>query len=151
MANPADTTDYIAGFISNIQTVISNYKDFIGYKILETNDDAFIPNYPAITIEYASSSEEWKSMPKRKTIIANFDITYYYGSLNDKGVRRGLRTGLSKLANCLRENFDMNDYCADLGSDILSVTPYVLASGDDIIAGGVISLQCRKVISVTLT
>ena len=151
MASPSDTTDYIAGFISNIQTVISNYKDFIGYKILETNDDAFLPNYPAITIEYASSTEEWKSMPRRKAIIANFDITFYYGSLNDKGVRRGLRTGLSKLANCLRENWDMNDYCVDLGSDILSVTPYVLASGDDIVAGGVISLQCRKVISVTLS
>ena len=70
MANPSDTTDYIAGFISNIQTVISTYKDFIGYSVLETNDDAFISKYPAITIEYASSTEEWKSMPKRKTIIA---------------------------------------------------------------------------------
>ena len=151
MASPSDTTDYIAGFISNIQTVIANYKDFIGYKILETNDDAFLPLYHAITIEYSSSTEEWKSMPKRKTIIANFDITYYYGSLSDKGVRRGVRIGLSKLANCLRENWDINDYCSDLGSDILSIIPYVLASGDEIIAGGVISLQCRKVISVTLT
>ena len=151
MANPVDTTDFIAGFISNIQTVISNYKDFIGYKLLEINDDAFIPNYPAITIEYSSSTEEWKSIPKRKVIIANFDITYYYGSLSDKGVRRGVRTGLSKLANCLRENWDINDYCSDLGSDILSVTPYVLASGDDVVAGGVVSLQCRKVISVTLS
>ena len=151
MASPSDTTDYIAGFISNIQTVIANYKDFIGYKILETNDDAFLPLYPAITIEYSSSTEEWKSMPKRKTIIANFDITYYYGSLSDKGVRRGVRTGLSKLANCLRERWDMNGYCPDLGTEILSVIPYVLASGDDVVAGGVVSLQCRKIISVTLS
>src|SRR3972149_4668824 len=151
MANPSDQTDYIAGFILNIQTVISNYQSYIGYKILETNEDAFIPVYPAISIEYANSTEEWKSMPKRKTIIANFDITYYFGSISDKGVRQGLRTGLSKLSNCLRENWDMNDYCQELGSDIISVTPYVLASGDDIVAGGVISLQCRKVVSVTLT
>src|SRR3990170_7785240 len=151
MANPSDQTDYIAGFISNIQTVISNYQSYIGYKILETNEDAFIPIYPAISIEYASSTEEWKSMPKRKTIIANFDITYFFGSISDKGVRQGLRTGLSKLANCLRENWKINDYCPELGSDIISVTPYVLASGDDIVAGGVISLQCRKVVSVTLT
>ena len=151
MANPSDTTDYIAGFILNIQTVISTYKDFIGYSVLETNDDAFISKYPAITIEYASSTEEWKSMPKRKTIIANFDITYYFGSISDKGVRQGLRTGLSKLSNCLRENWNMNNYCSDLGSDIISVTPYVLASGNEIIAGGVISLQCRKVISISLT
>src|SRR3972149_11912275 len=151
MSNPSDTTDYIAGFISNIQIVISTYKDFIGYYVLETNDDAFISKYPAITIEYASSTEEWKSMPKRKTIIANFDITYYFGSISDKGVRQGLRTGLSKLSNCLRERWDINGYCLDLGSDIISVTPYVLASGDQIIAGGVISLQCRKVISVTLS
>ena len=151
MANPSDTTDYIAGFILNIQTVISTYKDFIGYSVLETNDDAFIAKYPAITIEFDSMTEEWKSIPKRKTIIANFSITYYFGSISDKGVRRGLRTGLSKLANCLRENWDMNDYCSDLGSDIISVTPYVLASGDDIVAGGVISLQCRKVISISLT
>jgi len=151
MSNPSDTTDYIAGFISNLQTVISTYKDFIGYSVLETNDDAFISKYPAITIEYASSTEEWKSMPKRKTIIANFDITYYHANISDKNVRRGLRTGLSKLANCLRENWDVNDYCPDLGSDIISITPYVLASGDEIVAGGVISLQCRKVISISLT
>ena len=151
MANPSDQTDYIAGFISNIQTVISNYQSYIGYKILETNEDAFIPIYPAISIEYANSTEEWKSMPKRKTIIANFDITYYFGSISDKGVRQGLRTGLSKLSNCLRENWDLNDYCPDLGSEIISVIPYVLASGNEIIAGGVISLQCRKVISITLT
>ena len=151
MANPSDQTDYIAGFISNIQTVISNYQSYIGYKILETNEDIFISKYPAITIEYANSTEEWKSMPKRKTIIANFDITYYFGSISDKGVRQGLRTGLSKLSNCLRENWKINDYCPELGSDITSVTPYVLASGNEIIAGGVISLQCRKVISVTLT
>jgi len=151
MANPSDQTDYIAGFILNIQTVISNYQSYIGYKILETNEDAFIPVYPAISIEYANSTEEWKSMPKRKTIIANFDITYYFGSISDKGVRQGLRTGLSKLSNCLRERWDINGYCLDLGSDIISVTPYVLASGDQIIAGGVISLQCRKVISVTLS
>jgi len=144
MSNPSDTTDYIAGFISNLQTVISTYKDFIGYSVLETNDDAFISKYPAITIEYASSTEEWKSMPKRKTIIANFDITYYHANISDKNVRRGL-------ANCLRENWDVNDYCPDLGSDIISITPYVLASGDEIVAGGVISLQCRKVISISLT
>ena len=35
MANPSDQTDYIAGFILNIQTVISNYQSYIGYKILE--------------------------------------------------------------------------------------------------------------------
>jgi len=151
VSSPNDVNDYIAGFISNIQTVISNYQSYIGYKILETNEDAFIPVYPAISIEYASSTEEWKSMPKRKTIIANFDITYFFGSISDKGVRQGLRTGLSKLANCLRENWKINDYCPELGSDIISVTPYVLASGNEIIAGGVISLQCRKVISVTLS
>ena len=151
MANPNDQTDYIAGFITNIQAVIQNYKDFIGYSVLETNDDAFIAKYPAITIEFDSMTEEWKSMPKRKTIIANFSITYYHASISDKGVRRGLRTGLSKLANCLREQWDLNDYCPDLGTEILSVIPYVLASGDDIVAGGVLSLQCRKVISVELS
>ena len=151
MANPSDTTDYIAGFIANIQAVLQNYKDFIGYSVLETNDDAFLAKYPAITIEFDSMTEEWKSMPKRKTIIANFSITYYFGSISDKGVRRGLRTGLSKLSNCLRENWDLNDFCEDLGTEILSVIPYVLASGDQIIAGGVISLQCRKVISVELS
>ncbi len=151
MSSPNDQTDYIKGFIDNLQTVISNYKDFIGYKILETNDDAFLPVYPAITIEYASSKEEWRSMPKRKTIIGRFDITYYFGSLSDKGVRRGVRVGLSKIANCLREQWTVNGYCPELGSDILSITPYVLASGNDVVAGGVISLQCSKVISVTIS
>lgn len=149
--NPSDTNDYIKLAIDNIQTVIANYKDYIGYKILETNEDAFLPMYPAITIEFSSLTSEWKSMPKRLILSMNFDINYYYASLSDKGVRRGVRVGLSKLSQCLRENWDLNDYCPDLGSEILSVTPYVLASGDEIVAGGVVSLRCNKVISVTLT
>lgn len=150
MANPNDQTDYIAGFITNIQTILSNYKDFHGCQIIETNDDAYIPRYPACTIELANFHEEWKEIPRKKTITANFDITYYFASLSDKGCREGLRKGLSKIANVLRENWDLNDYCPDLGSSVLSVTPYVLAKGDAIVAGGVISLQCRKVVNVTL-
>lgn len=150
MSSPNDTSDYIKLAIDNIQTVISNYKDYIGYKILETNEDAFLPLYPAITIEFSSLTSEWKSMPKRMTLSMNFDITYYYASLSDKGVRRGVRIGLSKIANCLRENWDINDYCTDLGSEILSVTPYVLVQNENIVAGGVLSLRCYKVISVTL-
>ena len=149
--NPSDTADYIKICIDNIQAVIQNYKDFIGYKILETNEDSFISLYPAITIEFSSMTSEWKAMPKRMTLNMNFDITYYHANISDKNVRRGLREGLSKLSNCLRENWNMNDFCEELGSEILSVTPYVLASGDQIIAGGIISLQCRKVISVELS
>ena len=95
MANPSDQTDYIAGFILNIQTVISNYQSYIGYKILETNEDAFIPVYPAISIEYANSTEEWKSMPKRKTIIATFDITYYFGSIKPEIAPMSLGSNLN--------------------------------------------------------
>lgn len=150
MSNPNDTTDYIAGFITNIQTVLSTYKSYHNCQIIETNDDAFIPRYPALTIELANFHEEWKEIPRRKTIVANFDITYYYANLSDKNCRVGLRTGLSKIANVLRENWDLNNYTPQLGSTVLSVTPYVLAKGEAIVAGGVISLQCKKVVDVTL-
>lgn len=151
MANPVDQTNYIQDFIDNIYTVINGYRSYIGFKSLSKTEDAFIPNYPAITIELENMQEEWKSIPKRKTIMVTFAINYYYANLSDKNVRQGLRTGLNKIANCLRENWDMNDYCPDLGSDILSVTPYVLASGDEIVAGGIVSIRCYKVISVALT
>lgn len=151
MANPVDQTNYIQDFIDNIYTVINGYQSYIGFKSLSKTEDVFIPNYPAITIELENMQEEWKSIPKRKTIMATFAINYYYANLSDKNVRQGLRTGLNKIANCLRENWDMNDYCPDLGSDILSVTPYVLASGDEIVAGGIVSIRCYKVISVALT
>ncbi len=151
MSSPNDTTDYIAQAISNIQTVIQNYKDYLGYKNLEISEDNYIPVYPTITIEFASMTSEWKSMPKRMTLKMLFDITYFSSNLNDRNARQSLRTGLSKLSNCLRENWDLNDYCTDLGTEILSVTPYVLAQGNEIVLGGVISLECRKVISVTLT
>lgn len=151
MANPSDTVNYIQGFIDNIHTVINNYQSYIGFKSLSKTEDDFIPIYPAITIELSTMSEEWKSMPKRKTLMATFDINYYYANLSDKNVRQGLRTGLNKIANCLRENWDLNDYCPDLGTSILSVTPYVLASGSEVVAGGVLTIQCFKVITVTLT
>mgnify|MGYP001616719578 CR=1 FL=1 len=151
MANPVDQTNYIQDFIDNIYTVINGYQSYIGFKSLSKTEDAFIPNYPAITIELENMGEEWKSMPKRKTLMATFAINYYYANLSDKNVRQGLRTGLNKIANCLRENWDLNNYCLDLGTEILSVVPYVLANGDQIIAGGVISLRCNKVISVVLS
>ena len=151
MANPNDQTDYLEGFVTNIHTVISNYKDFLGLKNIFRTEDNFIPTYPSVSIELNFVAEEWKSMPKRKTIIARFDITYYSSNLNDRNARQSLRSGLSKLSNCLRENWDLNDYCPDLGTDILSVTPYVLAQGNEIVLGGILSLEVRKVISVTLT
>ena len=151
MPNTEDTTDYIQGFIDNIYAVLMNYKDYVGFIDVGKTDDAFIPRYPYCTIDLASFSEEWKEIPRRKTIIANFDITFYYANLNDKNCRQGLRTGLSKIANVFRENWSLNDYTPQLGSTISSVTPYVLAKGDAIIAGGVISLQCNKVISVTFS
>jgi len=149
MANPNDQTDYIQSAIDNIYTILSNYKSYIGYKILEKTDDALIPLYPAITIDFDSMTEDWKEMPRRKTLSMVFSITYYYTSMSDKGVRQGLRTGLSKITNVFRENFDLNGFCSQLGAEVLSVTPYVLAKGEDVIAGGVIVLQCNKVVSVT--
>ncbi len=149
MSSPNDSTDYIAGFTTNIQTVLNTYKDFIGCNIIETNDDAYIPRYPAITIELENFTEDWKEMPRRKTITANFNITYYYANINDKNVRQGVRLGLSKICNVLRENWDLNKYCPDLGAIVKSSTPYVLAKGTDIVAGGVIVLEASKVISVT--
>ena len=151
MASPIDTTDHIQGFVDNIYAVINNYQSYIGFISLSKTEDALIPRFPAISIELDNFNEEWKSMPKRKTIIATFSINYYYANISDKNCRQGLRVGLNKISNCLRENWNMNDYCPDLGSDILSVTPYILASGDEVVAGGVISLQCRKVISVELS
>ncbi|MEK6951430.1 MAG: hypothetical protein AABX29_00275 [Nanoarchaeota archaeon] len=151
MSSPNDTTDYIAQAISNIQTVIQNYKDYLGYKNLEISEDNYIPVYPTITIEFASMTSEWKSMPKRMVLNMLFDITYFSSNLNDRNARQSLRSGLSKLSNCLRENWDLNNYCEDLGTEILSVTPYVLAQGNEVVLGGVISVECRKVISVTLT
>ena len=151
MSSPNDTTDYIAQAISNIQTVIQNYKDYLGYKNLEISEDNYIPVYPTITIEFASMTSEWKSMPKRMVLNMLFDITYFSSNLNDRNARQSLRSGLSKLSNCLRENWDLNNYCEDLGTEILSVTPYVLAQGNEVVLGGVISVECRKVISVTLS
>lgn len=144
-----DTSDYVKLAIDNIQIVLSNYKDYHGCQIIETNDDAFIPRYPALTIEFDSMHEEWKEIPRRKILIMNFSITYYFASLSDKGCRQGLRAGLSKIANVLRENWDINNFTTHLGSTVTSVIPYVLQKGDAIVAGGVITLQCNKVIDVT--
>ena len=151
MSSPQDTTDYIQTAIDNIHTVINNYKDFIGFKSLSKTDDAFIPVYPAITIEFSSMTSEWKSMPKRMTLYMNFDITCYYANISDKNAREGIRNLLSKVANCLREHWNINGFATELGSEITSVQPYVLASGDEVVIGGVISLTVNKVITVTLS
>lgn len=150
MGNPNDTTNYIQSLIDNIHTVITNYRDYLGVSDVFKSDDHFIPRYPFITIDFDNSREEWKSMPRRKIIIATFSITYYSSNLNDRNAREGLRNGLSKLSNILRENWDLADSCPDLGTEILSVTPYVLATNEQVVLGGVISLECRKVITVTL-
>ncbi len=151
MANPADQTNYVEEFVTNIQTILLNYKDFLGVKNIYTTEDNFIPVYPSISIEFDKMEESWKEMPRRKTISATFSITYYSSNLNDKNARQGLRTGLNKLGNILRENWSVNSYCPQLGSEILSVTPYVLARNQEIILSGEILFQCSKVISVVIS
>ena len=150
MSNPSDTTNYIEDLITNVHTVISNYKDYLGIADVAKTEDNFIPKYPYITIELDNITERWKEMPRRKTLSIQLSITYWYANLNDRNSRQGLRTGLSKLGNVLRENWDVNNYCENLGSEILSITPYVLARDQEIVMGGVVSLVCHKVISVTL-
>ena len=150
MGNPNDQTDYLEGFVTNIVTVIQNYKDFLGLKNIFRTEDHFIPTYPSVSVELNLVNEEWKEIPRRKIIRAVFDITYFSSNLNDRNARQSLRTGLSKLSNVLRENWDLNDYCPDRGTEILSVTPYVLAQGNEVVLGGVLSLECRKIVTVTL-
>ena len=119
MSNPSDTTNYIEDLITNVHTVISNYKDYLAVADIAKTEDNFIPKYPYITIELDSITEAWKEMPRRKTLSMQLSITYWYANLNDRNSRQGLRTGLSKLGNVLRENWDINDYCPQLGSDFL--------------------------------
>ena len=145
-----DSTDYITDFISNIQIVLNNYKDYIGVHTVATNDDLYIPRYPYITIEADSWTEEWKEIPRRKTLIANFSISYFCADINDKSVREKTRTGMSKICNVIRENWSLNNFCPQLGAHITSSVPYVMMKGESIVAGGVITLQCKKVITVTL-
>ena len=151
MSSPNDTTNYIQTAIDNIYTVINNYQSYIGFVSLSKTDDAFIPKYPSITIDFDSMTSEWKSMPKRMTLNMNFSITCYYANISDKNAREGVRDLLSKVANCIRENWNLNGFAPDLGSEVLSAIPYVLASGDATVVGGVISLAVHKIISVTLT
>lgn len=150
MANPTDQTNYVEEFITNIHTVISNYKDFLGIADVGKSDDHFIPKFPYITIEFDNMVEDWKEMPRRKTLSATFSITCWYANLNDRNARQGLRTLLSKLGNVLREAWNVNSYCPQLGSEIKSITPYVLAKENEIVLGGIISFQCNKVITVTI-
>lgn len=145
---PNDTTIYIDEFIDKIKTILNNYKDYIGQVNTYTTDDVYIPKYPAITIELDNWAEEWKEIPRRKTLIATFAITYYYQQLSTSIMRTELRKGLNKICNVLRENWTLDGYTPTLGSTVISATPYVLARGEEIVAGGVITFECRKIITI---
>ena len=150
MANPNDTTNYIEQMITNIQTVIGGYQSYLGYKAIYDTDDAFISMYPAITIELDNVTEAWKQMARIKTITATFNVTYYMANYDNNVLRKDIRAGLNKLCNIFRENWDLNNYCNDLGASVVSATPYIIARGEAIIAGGVVVLEVRKVVTVTL-
>ncbi len=149
MSNPNDQINYVQGNIDNIYTVLSKYSDYLGYRSLSKTDDALIPAFPAITIDFVHLTEKWKEMPRNMTLSMLFDITCYYANISDKNAREGIRNLLAKVTNCLRENWSINGYCPRLGSEIKSAIPYVLASGNKIVVGGVIQLITHKVVPVT--
>lgn len=150
MANPNDTTNFVETMISNIKTVIEGYQSYIGYKAIYDTDDSFISLFPAITIELDHLTETWKQMARIKTITGIFNITYYFANYDNNVLRKDVRAGLNKICNIFRENWDLNNYCNDLGASVISATPYIIARGDELVAGGVVILECRKVITVTL-
>jgi len=143
-----DITDYVQECIDNIYIILMGYKDYINCVDVGKTDDIFIPKYPYITIEFDSMQQEWKEMPNRMLLIMNFSLTYYYANLSDANCRQGLREGLSKIASVFRENWSINSYCSELGSAVANIVPYVLAKGTDVVAGGVVSLQCKKIINI---
>ena len=146
-----DQTDYIQGFIDEIYNVLNSYKDFIGCNIIEKTDDAFLPRFPAITIDLDSFSEEWKEIPRRKVLTGNFSISYFFGNINDKNMRQGVRSGMGKICNVFREQWTLNGYCPQLGIRTTSAIPYVFMKDSNIIAGAVITLQAKKVVDVVVS
>lgn len=150
MPSPTETTDFYNGFIDNIFIVLNIYKSFLGFEKLIKTDDAYISVFPTIAIELDNATEVWKSSPRQKTITATYLITWYYRQYDETVLRTNVRSGLNNIMNVLRENWNLNGYTPDLGSTPISADPYFIAQGEEIIAGGLISLVCNKVMTVSI-
>lgn len=150
MAIPTDQVDYNNKFAEQIKIVLDRYKEYLEVKKIWETDSAFIANYPAISIELDNVVEEWKSMPRQMLLTATYLVTWYYQQMDETILRTNIRKGLSRISAVLRENWNLNGFCSRNGTTVMSEVPYILAVGEDLIAGGVITLECRKVITVTI-
>lgn len=150
MALPTDQIDYFNEFVNNIEIVLKKYKEFIGVKNIFTTDNSFIANYPAITIEMDDSAEEWIRKPRQKKLTVVYHINWYFEEYNEKLQRTEVRSGLNKIVNVLRENWNLNGYTKTFGSTVTSSTPFITNVENDVIVAGLIVLECNKEINVTI-
>jgi len=137
-----DTTDYVTEGIGKIYDALNSNKSFLRFKTLLKSDAPFITRYPAITIEFDSSSEEWIRLPKVKRLHLTYAVTIYYEEFSEKTRREKVREFLNKICNVLRENYNFGGWA--LFSDIEDVAPYIIAGGEKLIAGGQIMVTLHK-------
>lgn len=142
-----DTTNYIEQGIEQIRMALATEKPFIRYKALLLSDSPHLTKYPTITIEFDSGEEEWISLPRKKRLHLTYVITVYYEEFSENTRREKVREFLNKVTNVLRENYDFNGWA--LYSDILDMTPYIIAHGEKLIAGGAIRITLHKDIAIT--
>jgi len=142
-----DTINYVEQGIEQIKTVLESEKSFIQYKALLSSDSPHLTKYPTITIEFDSGEEEWISLPRKKRLHLTYVVTVYYEEFSESTRREKVRQFLNNVANVLRENYDFSGWA--LYSDILDVTPYIIARGEKLIAGGAIRITLHKDISIS--
>ena len=143
--------------IQNVVNLISNNRLQFNPDIKKVYDAdlSIIPVFPCVTVELDySGPEEWAEMgsgsnPKR--IPITLAITYYHSELDERTRRKDVRKALEKLADILRQNWNINNFCSRWGSTIDSVTPYAIRTpADQIIAGGRVMITCYVEETVTI-
>lgn len=144
MAIPTDQVDYFNGFVDNIKIILDKHKEYLGVKSIFDTGATFIANFPAITIELDSYTEDRKEMPRKNTLIALYDITWYTQQFDEATLRREIRKGINDITTIFRENVNLNGFTARLGSTVASATPFILEDGENLVGGGVVTLECKK-------
>ena len=142
--------------IQNVVEVLKKNRGPLNLAEVHDTELGYIQKFPCVTVEFDSATEEPSEIGggsnKYKTRIdVSLSITYYHEELTERTRRVDVRKQLNDIADVLRKNWDVNNYCTRWGSAINSVAAYVIVPpGEQWIAGGRIMMTCSKEATVTL-
>ena len=142
--------------VENCKVVLKNFakdknREIKGYY----TEDVAEPRTPCFVIIVTGSDDEMRSAQNmsqiRYTIGIRMEIWYYHGDLTEQTKRNEITYVLWEVNEYLKKYITLNNFVPKLGVEVLGARWVPQPRGNRVLAGGVVSMNVRKLFTTTTT